>query len=130
MKFFLHVCSANRNSGAERSMLHRLIRKGRWKMKNWIKKLVVMFVITSCFGLYGARADVFGMANEGYGGFTYSPVSDTEVWALEEDSARYAFGIVGTDEAHIASLLKSYDLDRSEGQSYTIEGVLNFTEGY
>jgi hypothetical protein len=60
-------------------------------------------------------------------GFTTSTPAGTEAWSLRADSVRYAFGGV---ELHTASLLRSFNLDRSEGQSYTFEGILDFTAGY
>lgn len=72
----------------------------------------------------------FGSANDGYGGFTTPPPTGTEVWSLTANSVRYAYGTLGVDESHTASLLKSYTLDRSNGKAYKIEGVVTLTDGY
>lgn len=76
-----------------------------------------------------SAARLFGSDFNGFDGMLPSPSTGTEAWSLTADSVHYAFGLVGRDEAHIASLLKAYTLDRSE-ITYAIEGVLDFTDGY
>jgi hypothetical protein len=76
-----------------------------------------------------SAARLFGSDFDGFNGFTASPPTGTEAWSLTADSVHYAFGMLGADEAHTASLLKAYPLDRSEG-SYRMEGVVSFTDGY
>ena len=78
---------------------------------------------------YGATI-TFGSNHDGYGGFGSSAATGTEVWSLTTNSVKYAFGLPATDEGHTASLLKSYSLDRSDGATYTIEGVVDLTDGY
>ena len=73
---------------------------------------------------------IFGTDEDRFGGFGSSAEDGTEAWALTADSARYAFGTPGSDERYIASLLKAYAFDRAVGRSYTIEGVVDLTEGY
>jgi hypothetical protein len=84
------------------------------------------------FATPGERSVVeqFGSDFQGLVGFTTSTAGGTEIWSLTTDSLHYAFGVIGQDEAHIASLLKSYTLNRSDGASYTFEGVVDLTDGY
>lgn len=72
----------------------------------------------------------FGTDFDELAGFTTSTPSGTESWSLTADSVHYAFGVLNVDEAHTASLLKSYSLDRSNGSSYSFEGVVDLTDGY
>jgi hypothetical protein len=69
----------------------------------------------------------FGTDFQGFAGFTTSPTVGTEAWSLTTDSVHYAFEDANT---YYASLLKSYTLDRSDGSSYTFEGVVDLTDGY
>lgn len=73
---------------------------------------------------------LFGSNGDGFGGLTPNVATGTEVWSLSADTLNYAFGVVGTDEAHTSSLLQELTLDKSAGSSYTIEGVVDFTGGY
>lgn len=75
----------------------------------------------------GPGLTVFGSDNNGFGGFTTSAETNGQVWTETTDSVHYAFDSVSTN---IASLLKSYTLDRSSGSTYTIEGVVDLTDGY
>lgn len=70
---------------------------------------------------------VFGSNNEGQGGFTQSYGSGSVIWSTQIGSVRYRNQNTGMQNA---SLLKAFSLDRSDGQSYTIEGVITLTEGY
>ena len=73
-----------------------------------------------------------------FAGFTQSNIDPAqESWSLTPDSARYINadpsgvaddGIVGGTRN--ASLFRSFDLDRSPGASYVIEGVAQLTDGY
>jgi fibronectin type 3 domain-containing protein len=78
---------------------------------------------------YGPKI-IFGTNHDGDGGFGYPGAAGTELWTLTADSVNYAFGTLNVDEAHTTSLLKSYTLDRSDGTTYTIEGVVDLTDGY
>lgn len=77
-----------------------------------------------------SETNLFGSANDGYGGFTTPPPAGTEVWSLTANSVRYAFGTLGVGEGKTTTLLKSYSLDRSNGKAYKIEGVVTLTAGY
>lgn len=70
---------------------------------------------------------VFGANNDGLAGFTQGTIGVTEFWTTEIGSVRYENQDQGTRNA---SLLKSYTLDRSDGSSYTIEGVIGLADGY
>lgn len=72
----------------------------------------------------------FGSDNDGLGGFANPTPVGTEVWSTSADSVNYAFGEIDEDEAHTSSLLRSFSLDTSDGQSYTIEGTVTLTAGY
>ena len=74
-----------------------------------------------------ASSAVFGSNNDGFGGFTHSPSSSTEVWTELTDSVQYRNTNLGTANS---SLLKSIVLDRTPGTSYTITGVVKLTNGY
>jgi fibronectin type 3 domain-containing protein len=70
---------------------------------------------------------LFGLNNDGLGGFTHTPADSTQIWSTNLMSVQYRNE--DTDMRN-ASLLKAYTLDRSDGQSYTVEGVITLTDGY
>jgi fibronectin type 3 domain-containing protein len=75
----------------------------------------------------GPGLTLFGSENDGFGGFATSAETDGQVWSQTASSVHYAFDTIS---GSTASLLKSYALDRSDGSTYTIEGVVDLTDGY
>ena len=97
-----------------------------------MKKALILGIIapTLATGLAHGAITTFGSDNDGLGGFTNSAETGTESWTVPAGSVNYAFGVDLTDEAHTASLLKSFTLDKSAGNAYKIGGVLDLTAGY
>ena len=80
-------------------------------------------------GEYAPPPDVilFGSDNEGLAGFTQSASSATAIWSTKTNSVQYRNQYTGTLNS---SLLRAFPLDRSAGSSYTVEGVVQMTDGY
>jgi fibronectin type 3 domain-containing protein len=71
---------------------------------------------------------VFGSSNDGSGGFTQmTPGTMNVTWSTQTDSVQYRNQDGGTQNS---SFLREFVLDRSDGSSYTIEGVVHLTDGY
>lgn len=81
---------------------------------------------------------LFGSDNEGFAGFTSStPDASQESWSVEPDSVRYINddpdGITNSSidgSTKNGSLLREFTLNRSVGNIYTIQGIINLTNGY
>ena len=81
---------------------------------------------------------IFGSNSDGWAGFiTSTPDASQESWSLQPDSVRYinddpdGTPDSGTDGGtRTGSLLRVFPFDRSAGETYTIEGVVNLTDGY
>jgi hypothetical protein len=96
--------------------------------------IAVVSALVLMLGASSSLAEVynFGSDNDGFAGFTHSATDPTESWSLEAGSARYINADAAeSDGPHEnGTLLKSFTLDRSVGRSYTIQGVVNLTDGY
>lgn len=70
---------------------------------------------------------LFGSSNEGFASFTQSTEATGMSWSLQADSVQMRCENTGTVNT---SLLREFPLDRSVGATYTIEGVIELTDGY
>jgi len=109
-------------------------------MKTMNKKLkrLIFSIMTPCSFLT-AQEVTFGSGQDGLGGFTTNTLNNTateESWSEEEQSIRYINDDVGEiDDGQDgsfgnAALLREFVLDRSNGRSYKIEGLVTLTDGY
>jgi hypothetical protein len=83
----------------------------------------------------GAGATRFGAERDGYGGFTTSVIDSGESWTVLPASVRYINddpdGPGGAEgPTRNGTLLKQYPIDRSEGSSYRVQGVVHLHNGY
>lgn len=85
----------------------------------------------------GTGAKLFGSARDGFGGLINSAIDPThESWTLLTESVRYInddpdginFGVEGGTKD--ATLLAEFPLDRSDGATHTVTGVVNLSDGY
>jgi hypothetical protein len=70
---------------------------------------------------------LFGSENQGFAGFTQSASGSTEIWSLQPDSVSYENRDTGTKNS---SFLREFPLNRADGNRYTIEGLVQLTDGY
>jgi hypothetical protein len=77
-----------------------------------------------------SEAVAFGSLNDGDAGFTTSAVNGQQGWSVQTDSVKYLNDGSLDGGTENSSLLKTFLLNRSNGNSYTMEGVVAMTDGY
>lgn len=87
----------------------------------------VQVVATPEEGNVPEGAVLFGSNNQGLAGFTQSPGDSTEFWLMQPESVRYRNQNTGTRNG---SMLREFPINRSNGNEYTVEGVVLLSDGY
>lgn len=73
------------------------------------------------------EAAIFGTNHQGYAGFLQTNESAAEIWSIQTDSAQHRNQSTGFKNA---SLLRKFPMNRTDGNIYTIEGVVHLADGY
>jgi hypothetical protein len=127
------VNNQNRNQKPNRTMTHPQNLNHILKTSCASRHLALLgFVVF--FNSASANQVSFGSDNEGYGGFAAgaSAIVPTPApaWELTATAARFTNGPTADSGQVNSSLLKQYTLDRTEGSSCTITGVIDIVSTY